>query len=140
MVSQDLQILLPYNFTIWQPYNILIFDGFPHWTKKTLDCWTHQIWSCFPTNPVLLRCFWIRNSDAQLGSQQAIPIYSSVHSPAVDPTLQHFLQLTIFLPLKDFFAYLLKTWKPISFVISNGSSSADLLPPWCLPSLIKSIV
>ena len=80
-------------------------------------------------------------SDALLRSQ-AIFIYSSVHFAAFDSTLHcnTFSNQLKHLLFKDFFAYLLKTWKPVSFVISKISSCAGLVPVLCPPSLIRSIV
>ena len=56
---------------------------------------------------------------------------STQHCNTFSNQLKHLL-------FKDFFAYLLKTWKPISFVISKASSCAVLVAVWCQPSLIRT--
>ena len=77
----------------------------------------------------------IHPSVQKLHSQQAIHIliYSRVHFAAF-----HSMQLKQ-LFAKDFLAYLLKTWKPISFVISRVSC-ASLVPALCPLSLNRTIV
>ena len=84
--------------------------------------------SCFAPLVLMHCCALKQSSFIQVSTSQL----STQHCNTFSNRLKHLL-------FKDFFAYLLKTWKPVSFVISKISSCAGLVPVLCPPSLIRSI-